>query len=897
MKTDFALSRNRHCTLLWQKAVMLMLALMATATLWAADFVIDIKLIGGSKSTVQEEIKNYKAKGWILADQDLNAGCGVASDYIYLIYKTASDTEGIPFITDFYLSDSDSDPNLGKHDVKDPPNYFTDKNGREYTLSSYRGSNHFTGSVHGNLNSNTKGDNIYLYYTKAGFPDRRAVTSIYFDNKTTGAVGKNGSSSAYDLNAGAGGDYIYMHFKTATQPDQIPQVLDINTVDDWNEFANYVNSGKTDFKDRYVRLQNNIGPVTEMVGTAEHPFRGSFFGGWYTLNVNINSTGDCAAPFSYIDGATIVRLNVTGNIIGDKHSAGLVGACDSNQKSIIEECNISTIVSSATYAGGIVGHGGHKELKLADCLFNGTIIDFSNYAGGLLGWCDDLKLTIKDCLFTGKFIPGDGGKFHPIACKYGRGTVDATIERALYRNTSNPSEGLGDNLIPGCDGTPIDYYYDFENGMEGWTLVNGSNQSGIQSEDWHTGNKGFLFEGCDKDQIIVSPELPGHGGLELYFYFHGLENQNVAFQVGTSTTTNDLDAFRWGESQTGQVKLWSVCCAEFNPGVKYIAIKYIGGSSPLYIDDICFKEGLYIPFELCANDITQTEAKLTWEGNTDQYNVRFREGPIFYENFDDSFNNNTLSWRVRNSGGNELTNWMYCYFSQMTNNLLSGHNGDIVALVGSSANKEPYAVDNWLISPEVTLDGTLSFWMMDVGNNPGHFEVLVSTITNTSTSNFEFLAEPNHGSNPYVWTEITLDLSKYKGVKGYIAFCMKDEGKDFIAIDDITIRANDWTTTTANERNILLSSLQPTTTYEYQVQGIKGNQTTAWSKVASFTTLSPVADDVNGDGTVDTQDVLGIYDFMQQWNGNTPVGKYDVNHDGIVDTQDVLELYKYIQEH
>ena len=207
MKTDFLPIENQQRFTWWQKAAMLMLVMMASTTLWATDFIIDIKLIGGGKSKVQEEINSYKSKGWILVDQDLNSGCGAASDYIYLIYKTASsDTEGVSFITDFYLSDSDSDPNLGKHDTKNPPNYFTDKNGREYVLSGYRGSDHFTSSVHGNLNSNTSGDNIYLYYTKAKVPDRRGVTSVYFNDKTSGAVGKNGGSSAYDVNAGAGGD-------------------------------------------------------------------------------------------------------------------------------------------------------------------------------------------------------------------------------------------------------------------------------------------------------------------------------------------------------------------------------------------------------------------------------------------------------------------------------------------------------------------------------------------------------------------------------------------------------------------------------------------------------------------------------------------------------------------
>ena len=63
-----------------------------------------------------------------------------------------------------------------------------------------------------------------------------------------------------------------------------------------------------------------------------------------------------------------------------------------------------------------------------------------------------------------------------------------------------------------------------------------------------------------------------------------------------------------------------------------------------------------------------------------------------------------------------------------------------------------------------------------------------------------------------------------------------------------------------------------------------------------FSSLSSVAEDINGDGTVDTQDVLKIYDFMQ--TSSTPAGaKEDINKDGNVDTQDVLKVFDYIQNH
>jgi len=53
-------------------------------------------------------------------------------------------------------------------------------------------------------------------------------------------------------------------------------------------------------------------------------------------------------------------------------------------------------------------------------------------------------------------------------------------------------------------------------------------------------------------------------------------------------------------------------------------------------------------------------------------------------------------------------------------------------------------------------------------------------------------------------------------------------------------------------------------------------------------------EDVNGDGTVDTQDVLSIYDFIQSGNPVTDATPQDVNRDNVVDTQDVLCVYQFI---
>ena len=79
---------------------------------------------------------------------------------------------------------------------------------------------------------------------------------------------------------------------------------------------------------------------------------------------------------------------------------------------------------------------------------------------------------------------------------------------------------------------------------------------------------------------------------------------------------------------------------------------------------------------------------------------------------------------------------------------------------------------------------------------------------------------------------------------------------------------------------------------------IKNTSATAdtfgWICISTSTqTYEPT--DVNQDGSVDTQDVLAVYEFMQTSDETTTIGTEDVNHDGGVDTQDVLAIYEYMQ--
>ncbi len=196
-----------------KKILLLLVALLATTTVWAADFITDVMVIGGSKSVVNSLKDSYTSEGWTVIDQDLNAGCGSGSDYIYLLYRTDSNEslDAGAFITGFYISNASGT-------APDNVTY----GGHTYTLVPYDGSDYFKNNK-GDLNSHCGSGSAYihLYYTKDNNENysSTAVNSITFDATQSGAIGVTGDSEGYDLNTGCGSGsaYIYMHAGTGNK--------------------------------------------------------------------------------------------------------------------------------------------------------------------------------------------------------------------------------------------------------------------------------------------------------------------------------------------------------------------------------------------------------------------------------------------------------------------------------------------------------------------------------------------------------------------------------------------------------------------------------------------------------------------------------------------------------
>ncbi len=254
------------------------------------------------------------------------------------------------------------------------------------------------------------------------------------------------------------------------------------------------------------------------------------------------------------------------------------------------------------------------------------------------------------------------------------------------------------------------------------------------------------------------------------------------------------------------------------------------------------------PTNVTASDVTINSAHISWDGNAESYNVQYAtatvNGTTLEPVFEDSFENGLDNWTIYIEGYQStetndfnITDWHL----MESNSSASPHTGNYMAM-SRSYDGTDRTVDNWLVSPQMTLGDVLTFWVIDDGTWHEHLEVWVSTGTN-AISDFVKVATPGDATSS--WTMKTVDLSAYAGQQGYVAIRHNDTGKDWIFVDDFgvyttvnTYSYGTFTTLPSTSQNSCdITGLSPETLYVAQVQSDCGDPdgTSGWSSVY-FTT-------------------------------------------------------------
>jgi uncharacterized repeat protein (TIGR02543 family) len=171
---------------------------------------------------------------------------------------------------------------------------------------------------------------------------------------------------------------------------------------------------------------------------------------------------------------------------------------------------------------------------------------------------------------------------------------------------------------------------------------------------------------------------------------------------------------------------------------------------------------------------------------------------LFYD-FEDG---TSQGWTIfQGSNGDSPDSWMHCTV-YTTDDFTTGygHNGSNGFMLSESLIDNGTAVhpDNYLVSPQVLLGGSVSFWAtnLDDGFGAEHFEVAVSTGGNAVAGDFTSVEEwtlpvtrtgVTRTLDDGAWYEYTADLGSFSGM-GYVAIHHFDcYDQWLLCVDDITV--------------------------------------------------------------------------------------------------------------
>ena len=808
---------------LLRAAVTLLLALLPTVTAWADEGIKDVMVIGGSESKVNSLKTSLTGQGWHVIDKDLNRGAG--GDYIYLLYKSET-SNGVNngYITDFYISDAKGTA----------PDNLT-HNGRTYTLVSFDGGDSFKESK-GDLNRGADGKYIHLYYTTALFPNNRFITGISFNSTQTGAVGVNGGSDGYDLNAGAGGDYIYMHLSIFSGRG-LPYSYDFETTlaeEGWttvncNQYTKVVERGSghafhfcndntvsgdtyqylisPEFDGRmamYVEFDYERGPIVQ------HDL--SFQVGYSTQSNDISSftwDSDVVAGRGHF-GKTFPQ--------GTKYVAARAWTTKSFMDIYLDNFNftvtpvILTLSDCTEHAAKVSWDGPQAGETVTGYVYQFKTADASQ-------WSTETSLSA-----SARNVTISGLSAH----------TDYQFRlKAIYGSSESNYANLSFTTA-----VELPYSCGFENGMDGWSqVVHSWEFTGISDQTSYEGARCYRFYGDDAtspSQYLISPRLPGDCAVKMSFYYLNAVYPNTdRFRVGYSTTDSDVGSFTWSDEITAQGHDWELYKNDFPERTRYVAIQYPSGQSFFFVDDFSFEvySTLAGPADLSVSTLSDNGVSFSWScsasgvtGFTYQYKKRNDNAWSSEQNLDGSSRsvaltglgaNTTYDFRIKACYGSNASNYVTARFTtegsieplphfQGFENGMGGWR--IVNSNGNAGIKswEPregsydfgFAFDQiesnppqYLISPQlnVSSESILSFYYQNNADATTayrtHFNVGWSTTTK-KPEDFSWSDEISVAVAAGTWPRFVRRLPQ--GTK-YVAIRLK-AGQPWLYLDDISIR-------------------------------------------------------------------------------------------------------------
>ena len=195
-----------------------------------------------------------------------------------------------------------------------------------------------------------------------------------------------------------------------------------------------------------------IGVFAGMDGNTDNPgakpFKGTFDGNGYVIEVYINTTADNQGLFAYVGaGGTVKNLGIAGEITGKNRVGGVVGYIDSGT---VTNCYNTGAVGGSALVGGVVGGLSGRPAVVENCYNTGAVSGTGSGGsiGGVVGFL--LNGTVENCYNTGK-VSGD------ITVSEGSyvGGIVGYMNAGAVENCY--STGLISGLTAGAVGTVVGY--------------------------------------------------------------------------------------------------------------------------------------------------------------------------------------------------------------------------------------------------------------------------------------------------------------------------------------------------------------------------------------------------------------------------------------------------------
>ena len=453
------------------------------------------------------------------------------------------------------------------------------------------------------------------------------------------------------------------------------------------------------------------------------------------------------------------------------------------------------------------------------------------------------------------------------------------------------------------DGDGFNWYYHNNWGTTTGIIVTHSGNGLVCSASYDR----FELDPLSPDNWLISPEVT-LGGV-LIFYAMGqddddfAENFAVYVCVGTPTGVTDFVQVAGDFTTANDYREYEIDLSAYQGQVGHFAIVHHNTFSEyiLNIDDITLDTGLrpHPVTPVVTVTPTSTTASVAWTtgSGAENWNLRYRPwvdtlgNPINCNFNDANYDLEKAGWMIRDADGDGKCWHLGNSDNDPANRYLYSESYDWDA-------GQALSPDNYLISPEIKLQGFLRFTYWGDGiQTPGQDKFMV----------YAQIGEEMHplATEDYVTTfeyeTETIDLNQFNGQVGHIVFrhynCFDE---DALFLDDIFIGDPDaetavpaqWTEVNGlAEPRYTIEGLTLGTKYEVQVMAYNTVYQSDWSNVVSFTTFE--LGDVNHNGYVSINDVTALIDYLLG-SGDIFTAQADMNGDNIVSIRDVTALIDYL---